>query len=777
MTHPSPVQPPSLRQQLMVHGAYLMVLVLLFGDLAFADVAQVLGSQSGDLFQQFLPWRSWGFEQLAQGHLPLWNPRVYSGAPFIGGFQSALFYPPNWIFLVSPLSWAVNASIWFHMLLMAGLMFHWALSKGMDCAPAAFSGLIAMLGGAFFLHVYAGHLTNICAMAWMPLILRSVETMVNPPAGQTVADSLRWSLLGALATSMQILAGHPQYVYYTAIAVGLYLLLNLSELRRPPRKLALLALMPFLAVALAALQLLPSWQATAETIRAQPLTFSFASNFSFPIENSLTVLMPHLFGSESTGRYFGRGFLWESCVYFGVAGLFLAVYGATSPRLVRLDRWQYPVMIALLFLLALGAQTPLYALLYDVLPGYSKFRGTTKFVVLCQLYLALLAGWGMQRLTSGEVLHAWIPAAVGALGLFLLLAALGINANQTQPFLQWLSLSENAYALVGPFNTDTPPHELQRFVLAATNVMRYAMSIGAVSLLLLSLGLYLSRRKPGLVWCVAAMAVLELLLFARAGVTSFPVQDPTVPALRNFLHSKPGDYRSANVYLPYYAMLYDGFDVDGSDPSITLRYAQLMHFLQGNSPDEASQFLDFASRWRPAYDMLRLAYVIRLNKNGGIDIAPVGRPLPTALLVDSARVLPDRDSMFAAIADDQFDPRTTVLLEQAPDVIPQAGVKGSVQILRNASDDMELLVELDRPGLLLLTDIYTPSWKVQALESGAQTSYQLLPANYVLRAVPLQAGRHHLKVYYERGWLHAGMAISAIAMLVWLLLWRRTRRA
>ena len=46
----------------------------------------------------------------------------------------------------------------------------------------------------------------------------------HPVAGQI----LGWSLVGMLAVAMQIFAGHPQYLFYTAIAAGVYAALNLA---------------------------------------------------------------------------------------------------------------------------------------------------------------------------------------------------------------------------------------------------------------------------------------------------------------------------------------------------------------------------------------------------------------------------------------------------------------------------------------------------------------------------------------------------------------------
>ncbi len=58
---------------------------------------RVLSKFGEDLSTEFVYWRQFGFQELRAGHLVLWNPHVFSGVPFFGGFQAALLYPPDWI--------------------------------------------------------------------------------------------------------------------------------------------------------------------------------------------------------------------------------------------------------------------------------------------------------------------------------------------------------------------------------------------------------------------------------------------------------------------------------------------------------------------------------------------------------------------------------------------------------------------------------------------------------------------------------------------------------
>ncbi|MGB5051916.1 MAG: hypothetical protein WBO46_23415, partial [Caldilineaceae bacterium] len=70
--------------------------LLLFARLLFTD--RVLAS--GDILHYFYPYRDYAAAALRQWHIPLWNPYIFGGAPFLANPQAAVLYPLHW-----PLSW------------------------------------------------------------------------------------------------------------------------------------------------------------------------------------------------------------------------------------------------------------------------------------------------------------------------------------------------------------------------------------------------------------------------------------------------------------------------------------------------------------------------------------------------------------------------------------------------------------------------------------------------------------------------------------------------
>ena len=98
-------------------GFLLLVNALYFLPVLMAGNGAVLSAAGKDTWTQFYYWRQFAFETLARGELPLWNPYVFSGTPFVAGLQSAIFYPLNWIFLFLPTAFAINLSIALHCFL------------------------------------------------------------------------------------------------------------------------------------------------------------------------------------------------------------------------------------------------------------------------------------------------------------------------------------------------------------------------------------------------------------------------------------------------------------------------------------------------------------------------------------------------------------------------------------------------------------------------------------------------------------------------------------
>jgi hypothetical protein len=198
---------------------------------------------------------------------------------------------------------------------------------------------------------------------------------------------------------------------------------------------------------------------------------------------------------------------------------------------------------------------------------------------------------------------------------------------------------------------------------------------------------------------------------------------------------------------------------------------------QGGDADGASQYVTFR-HYPGVYRMLRLRYAL-LERDQGFQQYEGTDLLPRLLLVHESRVLAGRDAILQAMSAESFDPRRTVILEQqpSPPLQPASG-KESVALIDSSTDHLDIEARLSAPGLLLVTDGYSPGWVASALPGSDQQDYQVLPANYVLRGIPLAAGQHRLRLEYAPAAFERGrwISLASLALVAGLALAGRRAR-
>jgi len=737
--------------------ASLGLVLLLPSDLFFS-------AKDTDLVSEFVSWRAYLADSLRGGHLPLWNPYTYGGQPFLGGFESAVFYPPNWLFIVLPLGPALNFSILLHLIILGWGMERWARQRGLDPRAAALAGIVLPLTGPVFPHVYAGHLSNLCTMAWAPWLLLGLEVWVRE-------GDRRGLFLASAAVCLQILAGHIQYFFYTAIAAGLQAMV-VSVIEPGQRRRALPAVVGcYLAgAALGAAQLWPGLVASTEGIRQQKLDVTFAVMFSFPPENFLTLLAPGFFGNLGQPVYWGRGYLWEASLFFGVAGpvlIALAVAARTHRRQVLTDL----AVAALLLLLALGIHMPLFYPLYDFVPGFGQFRSWAKFIFPAMLFLVLAMAAGLDLLLRGERPSRKVAFAGLGLGLVAVLTGV-ILVCWPEGIGGLMPLVAHSHESYVPPQVFSDPAFLEQAGLhAGLSLTLAGLVLLATSVILMEVG-----RLPVLRFAVPCMLLVEMIGFCSGQVTVSHLSDTTPLGMKDFVSSHPGDYRVLNLFWPDNGFLLGAGDLWGNNPSVLRRYAEFVTFTQGGEPAHATQNVVF-QKMNPLLALMRFRYAFVPLADGGLKIVESSvPPLPHVLLVSDWQNLGGRDAIFSAMNQPSFDPSKVVLLETEPEPKPQPGAKGEAHLLVEKPDALTIEADTDKPALLLITDLYARDWQAEALPGSVQSSYRVMPADYILRAIPLEAGHHLLRVVYAPVSVPIGMAISAMAWLGWIVLLVRFRR-
>ncbi|MEZ4718193.1 MAG: hypothetical protein R2851_19175 [Caldilineaceae bacterium] len=161
-------------------GGVLFWLILgFFWRTVSGDVYQP--ADGGDLVSFLFPTYRFAAQQLSQGVLPLWNPHLYGGAPFISDIQAGFLYPVNAVlFLLRPdfdyktMQWLAIGHLYW-----AGLGVYVLLRVlrpgGRPVARhrgAFLGGLAFALSDALFIHL--GNLNLIAVLSWLPWIFAAL---------------------------------------------------------------------------------------------------------------------------------------------------------------------------------------------------------------------------------------------------------------------------------------------------------------------------------------------------------------------------------------------------------------------------------------------------------------------------------------------------------------------------------------------------------------------------------------------------------------------------
>src|ERR1035437_10852554 len=97
--------------------------------LGFAAGGYPNKAQGQDVIAEIYPWRYFSINQLKQGSIPFWNPYNFSGNPQMANFQTAVFYPFNFLYFLLPfnLSWTLIIML---QPILAGFFMYLFLKRG-----------------------------------------------------------------------------------------------------------------------------------------------------------------------------------------------------------------------------------------------------------------------------------------------------------------------------------------------------------------------------------------------------------------------------------------------------------------------------------------------------------------------------------------------------------------------------------------------------------------------------------------------------------------------
>lgn len=774
----------------------------------------LLGGQAvywGTPLLQFFPWRQIAIETLRGGHLPLWNPLVGNGAPLIANYQSALFYPPNWLMLLAPPDLAMGWLMAAHWLWAGVGMVYLSRALGLKPLGQAVAGLA--FGVSQCLVARSGFLSINAAVAWMPWVILAGEQIANPKFQiPNPKLHLRNGLWLTLCVALQLLAGHAQTAWYTLLLLAVWVLWRPLTVHRFPsaviRHSSFVIAFILLSFALAAVQLLPTAELLRESPRAASAEYEFVMTYSLSPWRLLTFFAPDILGNPARGVFYGYGNFWEDALYIGLLPAIFA-FGLLIKKFTHLFHRPLPVeahsppsregrkegeqnflrglsafavqprdfylsssnslilflsfVFLVTLLLALGRNTPVFPFLYQHMPTFNLFQAPARWLMVTALALALLAGlgadgwqrprgWGRYWLNLGAA-GALMMTLTSAGVWWLTRAADTTQRAQLHTVAQAVLLCGAGLLLSTLLSLLQPSAESRRWQWAV---------IAFVTLDLFSANYGLNPTAPVEVYRSPSATGANLLAALNGHrLFYFPSDEYATKfswlSFKNF--GPPNVARALRAAQAPNAAVLDGLaSANNFEPLVSARYSALLEVISATHSIHLLRLMDVglvASRAPLDWESVARAEGVTFYR---VPLTP-----QRVWVVYSARPVPDESAALAALAEPNFDPSAEVILESPP----RETARLCPTVTTPSPNVATFTVSLTQEGWVVLADTDYPGWEAQVDDAPAA----VWRANAAFRAVAVPAGEHTITFCYRPASFEWGWRVSALAALVWLGAW------
>jgi len=708
----------------------------------------------GDLTNYFYPYRWFLARSVRLGGLPLWNPYIQLGFPFLATLQTGAFYPLSVLYYIFPFDPAFNWFLIVHYPLGGFFMYLLARELKQSVPAAAGAGLVFAFSG--YLSSVLHMPTTLAAVIWLPLVFLFWRRLVNGLGNQRLNVALTGCLL-----ALMFLGGEPTVLYGTVCSLVVYLgYRRFGDWWGMAVGVLFLAAGLAIAAGLTAVQLLPFAELLLHSVRAGGLPYAEAARYSIPLNKMIDLVFPY-FSSVRWYPWLDNG--WLKNTYLGIVPAGLAVTALV--HLPARQRWWLAgsLLFILLVMAGPGSPLPVHSLLFTALPGFKLFRYPAKFMFLLVFIIAYLAGRGIDLLTENvaRLRRSWIAwLAVAAAGSVFLWGVL-----EPQQFYAALRLL---------FSTEVAPSEepLVRSLILSRDLPTLGRLAGLCAIMLCWLAA--ARRwnwRPIVIKIGLVVLILADLYTANSGANfSFPAKAyQAVPGNVGLLKRDQSEFRyflAPDAYQKSYYddarefadwgrelaslrnrltydqnMLFglpalDGYEsIKGTDQGRIMGKLLSLNSLSGVRALDLFnvKYLVSASPFRQAGYRL-LTVTPEAFKGGNIYLYENQNVLPRSFYVPQAITVASREAALERIFSRGFDPRRAVLLEE----------------------------QVSAPhGLWFTSEWYYPGWK--AFVDGREA--KVYRADFMFRAVVLPRPDSKVTYRYDPLSFKLGAVFSLVSLL------------
>lgn len=486
------------------------------------------------------------------GEEALWTNRMFGGMP---AYLISVRYKANLVKQFHLLIEAIPrpASQLFLLLIGAYILF---LALKINPWLSAIGAIAVAFSSYNFIIILAGHNSKVIAIGYVAPMLAGIFLTLR-------GKRLLGAALTGIFLSLQILSGHPQITYYAFIIV---LFLGISEFYFSinDKKLKDLLISGGLLIVIAGLAVMSNYSRLATTMeydnysmrtkselsldeedKTEGLTLSYATSWSYGVDETFTLLIPGFKGGsndyslskdshtyealakldknfasqfiEHVNMYWGTQASTSGPVYLGAIVIFLFVLGMFIMK--DRNKWWILAVSLLGIMLAWGKNfMPLTEFFMHHVPGYNKFRTVSMILVIPQIVVPILAIMTLNKvlfetLDKGKLIHGlkWSVGITGGLAaLFLIIPSLAGNFSSPYDMQTVQSISGNNPELRQVLtNSLIPALESDRVAMLRTDAFR------SLAFILLAAGLIyfyrIREQKINFKLVIALFGVLFLL--------------------------------------------------------------------------------------------------------------------------------------------------------------------------------------------------------------------------------------------------------------------------
>lgn len=705
-----------------------------------------------------------------------WDPYINSGHSNDGGMASMQFlYLYRLVFGIIP---APASVAWFMVL----HLFIGGAGTYMYCRLTGCSRWAAFLGGIIFAFctenvslINAGHVMKIATIAHAPWVFYFLEKGFR-------SGRLFHYLTAGLVLAFQFYNTHWQIAFYTCLGIAAYVLIRLLSgifndegMRDSGRVLLMSVVMTLFFLAASAISLAPLAGWSKDTNRGVHsganqgkggLDREEAMMWSMPPEEAVALAVPGIFGlsrqeagdrpSEGQVYYWGRMVFTQTASYFGLLPWLLL----PLPMMFRNDRITKTALVALIggILFSMGKYTPVYELLYDYLPGISRFRVPKMMLFITSLGLAVLSARGADILRDETILRSerlrkwfiWVCAFPLSLVLVLLVE------KQFGPEIRsWMF-----DLLSRPTRYESGIELVARRWLNVERETGIALAFASLYALLL---LAMARRKiPGLFCMLALLAVLSADLW-RVNSYFMVLTDP--PRLQSAVSPAMAWIKEQQSKTSF-SVPPDRVLLLGSTDSMRYAAARIPVLFTSNAVQKRrwQEYLDAFSLQSYLPGLMNVRWLVYDQKLYDRDVSYFGgqyqvvftgggevvlenlHRLPKAWLVNTVQNEGSSTKRLNLLRSSSFDLTRVAVVESTPPIsVGGASEAGETRINRLEAEKIELLANAVSNSLLVLAEKYHKGWYAYVDGKPAE----IVPVNHILRGVYLTPGKHMVEFRFD----------------------------